>query len=194
MNEDVAQELNKMANAQGKTLFSLTNEIANQALEAKRRGFSLEDAISAKKLIQSAKSSRMVLVNQDLWYFASSQAMKASSKKWQRLIRDSAQWQAHVFLDGSGLGEFLESLKKLVTNFYWDCTDVRVEPSGNEGDLTVRLAFVPEMPSLHTQALFTALEGLFNTQNYVATDATVRPGFFTATFKKIGGAVRVKGR
>src|SRR5271154_1788637 len=101
MNEEIAQELNKLANMSGKTLYSLINEIGIQALEAHRQGFGLEEAVAAKKLMQSATKSRMVLVNQDLWYFASSKAMNASKGRWLKLIRDSAQWQANVFLSGS---------------------------------------------------------------------------------------------
>jgi hypothetical protein len=119
MNEDIAQELNKLANMQGKTLYSLINEIGICALEANRQGFSLEDSVAAKKLVQSAKRSRMVLVNQDLWYFASSQAMKASKGRWLKLIRDSAQWQANV-LAGSSDAEFIGSVRRLLEDFFWD--------------------------------------------------------------------------
>lgn len=66
MNEDIALELNKLANSSGKTLYSLINEIGIYALEANRQGFSLEEALAANKLVRSARRSRMVLVNQDL--------------------------------------------------------------------------------------------------------------------------------
>lgn len=64
MNEEIAQDLNKLANMSGKTLYSLINEIGIQAIEANRQGFTLEEAVKAKKLVQSARRSRMVLVNQ----------------------------------------------------------------------------------------------------------------------------------
>src|SRR5580658_533881 len=90
MNEDIAQELNKLANIQGKTLYSLINELGVCALEANKNGFGLEEAVKAKKLVERAKRSRMMLVNQDLWYFASSQAMRMSSTKWVKKIHDCA--------------------------------------------------------------------------------------------------------
>src|SRR5882672_5940018 len=89
MSEDIAQELNRLANLQRKTFFSLVNEIGLNALEANKNGFTLEDAVAAKKLMQRARKSRMVLVNQDLWYFASSQALKASKNRWLKQIRDT---------------------------------------------------------------------------------------------------------
>jgi len=55
MSEEVAQELNRLANLQGKTLYSLVNEAGIQAIEAHRQGFTLEEAVAAKKLVQSAK-------------------------------------------------------------------------------------------------------------------------------------------
>ncbi|MDA4115443.1 MAG: hypothetical protein OK442_02675 [Thaumarchaeota archaeon] len=189
MNEDIAQELNKLANLSGKTLYSLINEIGIYALEANRQGFSLEDALAAKKMVQRARRSRMVLVNQDLWYFASSQAMKASQSKWLKLIRDSAQWQANVFLTSSTEKEFIESVRKLLTDFFWECGDVKLEPQGADG-LAMRLAFVPEMPLEHTQGLFKAFEGMFNAHGYVVTESMVKPGFLTITFKKVNGSLK----
>lgn len=192
MNEDVAQELNRLANVSGKTLYSLINEIGIQALQANKQGFSLEEAVTAKKLLQSARRSRMVLVNQDLWYFASSEAMKASKGKWLKLIRDSSQWQANVFLSGSSDAEFIESVRRFLANYFWDCGEVALQ-RGEKGDsLALRIAFVPEMPLEHTQGLFKAFEGMFNVHGYVPTESTVEPGFLAISFKKVGGAASPK--
>lgn len=190
MNEDIAQELNKLANTQGKTLYSLINEMGLYVLEANRQGFSLEEAVTAKKMVGSARRSRMVLVNQDLWYFASSQAMRVSKTKWLKLIRDCAQWEANVFLTGSSDAEFVASVRRLLADFFWDCSEVRLDAEGV--DLTLRLAFVPEMPLEHTQGLFKAFEGMFNTYGYIATDSTVEPGFLSVVFKKVDQTVQTK--
>jgi hypothetical protein len=188
MNEDLAQELNRLANLSGKTLYSLINEIGLQALEANRQGFSLEEAVAANKLLRGARRSRMVIVNQDLWYFASAEAMKASKRRWLKLIHDSAQWQANVFLTGSSGAEFIDSVRRLLADYFWDCSEVRLE-QGERGDrVTLRLAFVPEMPLEHTQGLFKAFEGMFNTRGYVPTESTVEPGFLAITFKKVAGS------
>jgi hypothetical protein len=192
MNENIAQELNKLANLQGKTLYSLINEIGISALDANRKGFSLDDALKAKKLLQSARRSRMVLVSQDMWYFASSEAMKASKSKWTKVIQDVAQWQANVFLASSSDAEFIDSVRRLLADFYWDCGDVRLEAGQHGEDLALRLAFVPEMPLEHTLGIFKAFEGMFNAHGYVATDSTVEPGFLTIAFKKLRETVPAK--
>ena len=192
MNEEIAQELNRLANMSGKTLYSLINEIGVYALEANKQGFSLEDAVKARKLMQSARKSRMILVNQDLWYFASSEAMKASKPKWLKLIRDSAQWQANVFLNGSTEAEFVDSVRRLLTDFFWDCGDARLEKGQHGEDLALRLAFVPEMPLEHTEGLFKAFEGMFNAHGYAAIDSTVEPGFLMISFKKVAVAAPAK--
>jgi hypothetical protein len=192
MNEDVAQELNRLANLQGKTLYSLINEIGVCALEANKQGFSLDDAVTARKLVQSARRSRMVLVNQDLWYFASSQAMKTAQKKWLKLIRDGAQWEANVFLTSKSDGEFVESVRRLLADFFWDCSEVKFEERQQGEHLGLRLAFVPEMPMEHTKGLFKAFEGMFNAHGYVAIDSTVEPGFLKITFKRVSQGVQGK--
>lgn len=190
MSEEIAQDLNKLANLQGKTLYSVINEIGAQALEAERLGFSLEDAIRARCLLQSAKRSRKVLVNQDLWYYASSQAMRTSKGKWLRLVGDSARWDSNVFLSGQestkGQGAFVDSVKRLVADFFWDCTDFSLEAKGESPEsLALRVAFVPEMPLEHTQALFKVFEGMLNVHGFVATDSTVGPGFLAISFRHV---------
>lgn len=185
MNEEVAVELNRLANSSGKTLYSLANEIGIHALEANKDGFSLDQAISSNKLLQSAKKSRMVLVNQDLWYYASTQAMRASKEHWLKRVRESAQWLANVFVVGGTNEEFTASVRKLITDFFWDCTEISIsEMKGSEG-LALKLAFVPEMPMEHTQGLFKTLEVIFNVHGYIATSSTVRPGYILSEFKKV---------
>jgi hypothetical protein len=190
MSEEIAQELNRLANMQGKTLYSLVNEIGLDALEANKSGFTLDEAIVAKKLTQRAKKSRMILVNQDLWYFASSQALKASKNRWLKLIRDIAHWQANVFLANSNGVEFLESVRRLLADFFWDCGEVKLEETESGGSLALRLAFVPEMPLEHTQGLFKVFEGMFNVHGYFVTDSLVEPGFLAVTFKKVSTSAK----
>jgi hypothetical protein len=194
MHEGVAQELNRMANLQGKTLYNLINEIGLSALEANKSGFSLDDAVIAKKLVQKARRSRMVLVNQDLWYFASSQAIRASRSKWLKLVRECAQWQANVFLTGASDAEFIESVRRLLADFFWDCGEARLDVQDGGENLAVRLAFVPEMPLEHTQGLFKAFEGMFNTHGYLVTDSMVEPGFLTIEFRRISDGLSVRQR
>jgi hypothetical protein len=192
MSEDIARELNRLANLQRKTFFSLVNEIGLFALEADKNGFTLEEAVTAKKLVQRAKRSRMLLVNQDLWYFASSQALKASKNKWLKMLRDCAQWQANVFLVGSSDADFIQSVRKLLADFFWDCGDTKFEEvDGGEG-LSLRLAFVPEMPLGHTQGLFKTLEGMFNSHGYLVTESMVEPGFMDVAFKKMNNRLTTK--
>jgi hypothetical protein len=190
MNEDIAHELNRLANLQGKTLYSLINEIGMRALEAHRQGFSLDGAVAATKLLQSAKRSRKILVNQDLWYFASSQAMKTSKNRWLKLVRDTAQWESNVFLTkgvpGQDVGQFIESVRRLVGDFFWDCGDFSLEAREEQAEnLVLKLAFVPEMPLEHTQALFKAFEAMFNVQGFLATDSAIGPGFLSISFKHV---------
>jgi len=196
MDEDVAQGLNRIANLQGKTLYSLMNEIGTQAIEAYKQGFGLEDALRAKRVMESARRSRMILVNQDLWYFASSQATRASKSTWSKLVRKRAQWEANVLLEkgepSGAPGGFAASMRRFVDDFVWDCSKTDLRNADESKALSLKLAFVPEMPLEHTQTLFKAFEGMFNVHGYVATDSSVEPGFLAASFKKVEGEVLAK--
>ncbi|MDG7021635.1 MAG: hypothetical protein JRN23_06865 [Nitrososphaerota archaeon] len=189
MGEGIAQDLNRLANLEGKTLYSLINEMGAQALEAKSLGFGLDDAIAAKRLVDGAKRSRMVIVNQDMWYFASAQAMKASRRRWTKMVADTAQWQASVFLErngASGVKELLRSIRRFIEDFIWDCTEFRVEQvDESQGTFMIRMALVPETPLDTTQAVFKTLEVLVNQCGFVAVRSVMQPGFFTAAFKRV---------
>ena len=183
MNEDLAIELNKIANSQGKTLFSLMNEIAQSQIDAMGHGFSLSEAVEAKKLLERAKKSRIILVNQDLWYFASSQAMKNEMNKFLKTVYRNTAWYANGFIDDSE-EVFVSSVKKFVDSLFWDCTESSFEMKDEE-HLEMKLVFVPEMPLDHTKVLLKVFEAIFNARQYFIVDSSVRNGYIRAIFRKI---------
>jgi len=186
MNEDIAQELVRLANMEGKTLYSLINELGLFALEAHRLGYSPREAAKARVVEDRAKKSRMMLVNQDLWYTASSEASRGVKKKWTKAITENAKWQADVFLNKASEEEFLQSLRDYASDFLWDCSEFLLEKRKGD-EFFLKAVFVPEMPLEHTSVVFKALEVMFNSGGYVITDSAVRAGFLTATFKRVSG-------
>jgi len=188
MSEEIAEELNRLANSQGKTLYSLINEIGLAALEGSRHGFTLNEAIQAKIVVDRAKRSRMMLVNRDLWYSGSSKAYKTFKSEWLRQVYENAKWHAHVFLNNGSQEEFIASIRNMLADFVWDCGETTIEPRGGNS-LFVRLVFVPEMPLEHTKSLFKTFEGMFNVFGYVVTDHVVKPGFLTMLFKKLASTI-----
>ena len=184
INEDLAIELNNIANAQGKTLFSLMNEIGHAQVDAASRGYSLSDAINALSLLERMKKSRMVLVNQDLWYHASSESMKNTSNKFLKIVYSNASWYASGFIDSSSDDDFVKSMKKFLESLFWDCTESKFERK-DQDHLEMKLVFVPEMPEEHTKVLLKVFEAIFNVHRYFITDATVRGGYIRAIFRKV---------
>jgi hypothetical protein len=79
--------------------------------------------------------------------------------------------------------EFVGSLRALLADFFWDCSELSLDEHGDS--LSMRLAFVPEMPLDHTRVLFKGFEAMFNSRGYVATGSDVGPGFLSTTFKKV---------
>jgi hypothetical protein len=82
INDKIAEELNQIANQEGKTLYSLINEIAIIGIDAYRRGFPLKDAVETRVFLDRVRKGRMLLVNQDLWYTASGIAYRKDSDGW----------------------------------------------------------------------------------------------------------------
>lgn len=183
LSEDTAIQLNKIANSQGKTLFSLMNEIAQSEIDAVAHGFSLSEAVEAKKLTERAKKSRMVLVNQDLWYQASSEAMKNEADKFLKTVYRNATWYADGFVDTS-TDTLINSLERFIHSFFWDCTESFFDPKDKD-NLEMKLVFVPEMPLEHTKVLLKVFEAIFNAHQYFVVESTVRGGYIRATLRKV---------
>ena len=97
-------------------------------------------------------------------------------------------------MNGSSDAEFAESVRRLLADFYWDCSEVRLEEKDRGGKLALALAFAPEMPLEHTQGLFKAFEGVFTVRGYGVTDSVVKPGFLTIEFKRTSSSVSLKPR
>jgi len=184
MNEEIAYELNRVANLQGKTLYSLINEIASASIEAFRQGFSLREALEAAYLLNRAKKTRLLLVNQDLWYFASDVAYKKSRDEWLRQVYEKAKWYGRVFFDSTSTEAFIESLRQIFPNLIWDCSELELEKKYDE-TLSLRARFVPEMSLQHTSVLLRAVEGIFNASGYAILKYTVEPGYLASIFKCI---------
>ena len=183
MTEEIVEKLNAIANVQGKTLYGLLNELGLLALEAHASKIDLSEALKAKKLFDRAKRTRLILVNQDSWYLASSKSYKSSKTEWLEHIYKNAKWYADLSINQNSREEKLRSLEKFIDELFWDCTDMKMDQE--DGNLRLKLAFVPEMSIEHTSVLFKQVEGVCNAIGYVVLDHTINPGVIMATFTEL---------
>lgn len=184
MNEEIAGELNRIANLQGKTFYSLINEIALAAIDAFNQGFLLREAVDAKSLLDKAKRSRLLLVNQDLWYLASDLAYRRNKDEWMSQVYEKAKWYGRAFLDITSKEALIESFEQVFKNLFWDCSELAIE-QGEEETFSLRAYFVPEMPLQHTSVVLRTVEGMLNASGYAILKYTIEPGYLAFIFRRV---------
>lgn len=184
MNEEIADQLNRIANLQGKTLYSLINEIASVSIEAFNQSLSLKEALDAANLLNRAKKTRLMLVSQDLWYLASDIAYRRNRNEWLRQVYEKAKWYGRVFLRSTPKEAFTESLKQVFKGLFWDCSELEMEEK-SDGTLSLRAHFAPEMSLQHTSMLMRAVEGILNASGYAILKYTIEPGYLASIFKRV---------
>lgn len=184
MNEEVADKLNRVANKQGKTLYNLINEIAVTDIEAYGKGFSLKEAIDTKSHLDKARKTRLLLVNQDLWYTASGIAYKKNRDDWLNQVYEKAKWYGRVFLDSTSIDTYIESLKDILYNLFWDCNEASIQREDDD-TFTLRAFFTPEMLHQHTYVIMRMIEGLLNSSGYAILRYTVESGYLALIFKRV---------
>lgn len=123
---DLAHRLMGIANRQGRTIYSLTNEIVEQAIEADRLNCSLKDIIEFYKLLRVEKESGSVIMRKDNLLYLIDKLYPVDKKTmWERWYR-SGRWYGKYlqvkFLDGEQFGV----LEKLLETCVWDSSEFRL--------------------------------------------------------------------
>lgn len=184
MNEAIAEELNEVANLQGKTAYGFVNETALTAIEAHRKGFSLKEAVEAKILLDKVKKNRLILVNQDLWYYASDLAYRRRKDEWLERVYEKAKWYGLVFLDVSSNQRFQQSFKETLQYLFWDCSGFELKENEDK-TLSLRAHFTPEMSLEHTHVVLRSIEGILNSAGYAIIRHVIEKGYLTVIVKQI---------
>ncbi len=184
MSDDIAEELNRIANREGKTLYNLINEIATISIDAYRNGISLKDAVETAIFLERVKKSRLLLVNQDLWYASSGAAYRKNRDEWLNQVYGKAKWYGRVFLNDSSDESFTESLKRTLYNLFWDCNEVEIQRE-SEDVFRLRILFIPEMPLQHATVVLRMVEGLLNSSGFAILRYTAEQGYLAILFKRV---------
>jgi len=182
MSNDVAEELNQIANIQGKTLYSLINELTTFGIEAYRQGFSIKEAIEAKTFLNKAIKSRLLFVNQDMWYNASSIIYKKNKEEWLNQAYEKAKWYGKVFLGKIPENIFIEMFREALKKLFLDCNEIYIKKEEKD-TYNLKAIFSPEMPLQHTFVIMRMIEGLLNSSGYAILKYTVEQGYISMMFR-----------
>lgn len=184
MSEKIAEDLNSVANIQGKTAYSLINEAAKAAIEAFDNGFTIKEAFDAKLLIDKAKKNRLILVNQDLWYYSNNIIYNEKKSEWLKEVYEKGKWYGLVFLDNSSTDTFQKTLKELFQILFWDCNGFEIQENTDK-TFILKAHFTPEMSLQHTEVVLNEIEGIINSIGYAIINYNIEKGYLRIILKHV---------
>ena len=178
---DLAHRLMGIANRQGRTVYSLTNEIVEQAIEADLLDCPLKDIVEFYRLLRVEKDSGSVIIRKDNLLYMIDKLYPREKKvlwdKWYRSGRWYGKYLQVKFLNGEQFGV----LEKLLDACAWDSSEFRLQRDGDNLVLnSVSLASSLE----YTELVARFLEGIVHSLGYETTNNDITRGLIVLEFKK----------
>lgn len=176
--EDLANEIVRIAERKGLTLYKFVNDVLRQVVMANDMGLTLKQVVDERRVIEAAKEAGFTLAVERLWYDAVDTAFKhrrgSTTKKW----REAGKWYGK-YCSSRGAEEPLKAFKRTVSDLMWGASEFDIE----EKDDKVEVRCISSRFPLSYTELFTAfLEGAFEALGYKRTEREVSKGVIRLTF------------
>jgi len=176
--DDLANEIVRIAERKGLTLYKFVNDVLRQVVRANDMGLTLKQVVDERRVIEAAKEAGFTLAVERLWYDTVDTAFKqrrgSTTKKW----REAGKWYGK-YCSSKGAEESLKAFKRTVSDLMWGASEFDIE----EKDDKVEVRCISSKFPLSYTELFTAfLEGAFEALGYKSTGREVSKGVIRLTF------------
>jgi len=180
---DLAQKIIGIANRKGMTVYSLTNEILQQAIKAESMNRSLEDIVDRLRLLEIERDSGAVFTKKDILLFMVGQLYKQEKVPLLKKAYESGRWYGKYLQIRFQDGEPLDTLGKLLDVCSWDSSEIRLFRDEDALSLT-RLC--PSDSLEHTELVSKYLEGIIHSFGYETRKNDVSKGLIVIDFERKG--------
>ena len=180
-NEELAKQLVQIAEKRGQTLFSLLNEILEQALRVYNKGLTLKPVLDEWERAKAIEEAGFVHVIKNLWIDVVDTAFSLGNrrsllKKW----RETGHWYGKFFA-AKNTENPLSNLKDFFSGLTWGASEFVIELDKEEG--LIRCISV-DFPKSYTELLSSFFEGILEALGYECTSKDVSEGLIRIMFKK----------
>ncbi|MDI6691019.1 MAG: hypothetical protein QME50_04010 [Candidatus Bathyarchaeota archaeon] len=181
--EGLAEQVVKIAEERGQTLFSLVNEVLEQTVRAHDMGLPLKQIVDERGLVEAAREAGFVLVVKTLWFDVLDRAFKQGVKrsmleKW----RETGRWYGKFFAAKKPQNP-VEGFRDAVCNLVWGASEFDIEVNDGEGEVCCISA---EFPLSYTELFSAFLGGALEALGYRCTEKDVSKGVIRLRFKVEG--------
>lgn len=155
--EKLAEQMVKIAKKKGQTLYSLVNEVLEQAVRAHNLGLSLKRIVDERSIIEAAKGAGLIFTIKPLWFDAIERAFNSGNKrsmleKW----RETGKWYGKYFIAKEPENP-VKGLGDVFRNMMLGASDFVMEVNNEEGEIRCINA---DFPASYTQLLGEFLRAL----------------------------------
>ncbi|MDK6027828.1 hypothetical protein QPL79_00395 [Ignisphaera sp. 4213-co] len=130
--EDLVNSLSLVAKKRGSTLYSLTNEIIEQALRAESMGVTLRDVLDTYEVLKANRSAGQMLVPIDVLIAIVSKLTPRDLEEIEKLWKEAGRWYGeYVTIRFREDFRDAQSLEKILKEIRWEFVDLVIQNEGN---------------------------------------------------------------
>ncbi|MHA1631789.1 MAG: hypothetical protein ACTSXC_03125 [Candidatus Freyarchaeota archaeon] len=182
--ERLAKQMVKMAEEKGQTLYSLVNEVLEQAVKAHDMGLTLKRIVDERGVVEAVKDAGFILTVKTLWLDMVERAFNAGNKrsmleKW----RETGRWYGKYFMVKKPENP-VEGFKDTVRNLMWGASEFSLEVDGDGGEVR---CISRDFTLSYTELFSAFLEGALEALGYERVEGDVSKGVIRMKFRRVKG-------
>ena len=170
--DDLADDISKIAEKRGFTLFGYLNDLLELAIKVDKSGISLKEAVDAYELAREVKDASFTLVLESLLYDTVEVAYEKANDRILKSWFDAGVWIALRYV-ARGVKDPLSVYERELKVFGWNIPGISLERSGKE--VSVRI-LSPRFSESYTVLFNRFLEGFLEGSGYKVTFNEVGKG------------------
>lgn len=178
--ERLAEQMVKIAEEKGQTLYSLVNEALEQAVNAYNMGLTLKRIVQERGTAETAKEADFTLTVKTLWLDAVETAFNAGKRSMLEKWRETGRWYGKYFTVKNP-EKPVEALEETVRNLMWGSSEFHVKLNDGKGEIS---CISGDFTHAYTKLLSSFLEGALEALGYKRTKKNVSKGIIRIRFKK----------
>ena len=179
---DLVQEIIRMANRKGRTVYSFVNEVVEQAIKAEAMGTSLKEIMELHEFLELERKAGGTIIKRDIMSYLIQKVYPQEKENLLEKWYDSGVWYGKYLLIKFDKENLLEILQKLFHSLAWDVTDISILTK--KDSLHLRCVTI-EHRTIEQTELFTAfLEGVMHSLGYETVEKDFLKGLILLNFKE----------
>ena len=170
---DLLEKVAKITAKEGRTLFSFTNEVFEQAIEAYNMRVTIAEALEFYKMTKIGKNLGWVVIPSNTFDFMAKKLYAIEQEKLLKKCYESGVWNGRYLSVKFHDQNVLEVVQSFMKAILWNLDEFSIDM--DKGKIDVK-CFSPNLTLECTEMLAKFLEGIFDSLGYIMKTNTCLRG------------------